>query len=86
MFVVFANKKQFSMKAFNLSIGTVVARFYLMMAVILVAGFIGQWWLTALALPIFLSIMLGISIGNENEKSASIKSMNTPVERARKAG
>jgi polyferredoxin len=86
MFVVFANKKQFSMKAFNLSIGTVVARFYLMMAVVIIAGFIGQWWLTVLALPIFLSIMLGVTFGKDNDQGASIKRMDTPAERARKAG
>lgn len=75
------------MKAFDLGIGTVIARFYLMMGVILVAGFTGQWWLTILALPIFLSIMLGISFGkDEKKKDASIKNMNTPAEQAKKAG
>lgn len=74
------------MKAFELNIGTVIARFYLMMAVVVVAGFIGQWWLASLALPIFLSIMLGITFGKNKKQVASIKNMSTPAERAKKVG
>lgn len=43
---------------FKLSFAGVVVRFYLMMAVVILAGFSGLWWLAILALPIFLSGIL----------------------------
>jgi len=49
------------MKYFNLNIGTMILRFYLMVMVVILAGFIGQWWLAFLAFPIFLSSMLGFA-------------------------
>lgn len=64
------------MKAFELSIGTVILRFYLMMMIVIVAGFIGQWWLAILALPVFMSIMAGISFSGKKEEQAKIKTMN----------
>ncbi|MEZ5057966.1 MAG: hypothetical protein R2879_13110 [Saprospiraceae bacterium] len=54
---------------YNLSIGAVILRFYLMMGVVILAGFTGQWWLSILALPILLSIMTGFSLkkkGNDH--------------------
>lgn len=73
------------MKVFNLTIGTVIIRFYLMMLIVIVAGFIGQWWLATLALPVFLSIMFGLTF-EKNKKEASVKNMNTPAEIAKKVG
>ena len=52
---------------FRLSLQGVILRFYMMMAVVLIAGFSGTWLFGLLALPIFLSIMLGVS----NKKSAT---------------
>ena len=49
------------MKQFNINIVTMILRFYLMMMVVIIAGFIGQWWLAILAFPIFLSSMLGFT-------------------------
>ncbi|MEL6970035.1 MAG: hypothetical protein AAFZ63_15880 [Bacteroidota bacterium] len=49
------------MEFFSINIATVIIRFFLMMAVIIIGVFSGQWWLTVLGLPIFLSVMLGIS-------------------------
>lgn len=51
------------MKLFNLPIGTLILRFYLMMAVVLIAGFSRVWLLALLALPIFLSALLGVQFG-----------------------
>lgn len=48
-----------NLEAYNLSIGAAIWRFYLMMAVVLIAGFSGYWLIGFLALPIFLSIMMG---------------------------
>lgn len=49
------------MKFFHLSITGLILRFYLLMAVVLVAGFTGTWAVALLALPIFMSCMLGIT-------------------------
>lgn len=49
------------MTFFRLSVAGLVLRFYLLMAVVLVAGFTGAWALALLALPIFLSCMLGLA-------------------------
>lgn len=57
-----------NLKAFNLSIGTVVLRFYMMMGVVIVAGFSGYWLFGLLALPIFLSIMMGVSFTKKQEE------------------
>ena len=50
------------MEFFSIGIATVILGFFLMMAVIIAGVFSGQWWLTVLGLPIFLSIMLGLGI------------------------
>ena len=47
------------MRFFELNFATVILRFYLMMAVVIGGFFIGQYWIAAFALPIFLSVMLG---------------------------
>ena len=54
---------------FQLSFAGVVIRFYLMMAVVLVAGFTGLWWLAILALPIFLSAMVAYKPNSKKVKS-----------------
>ncbi|MFN7118522.1 MAG: hypothetical protein ACK4TA_17120 [Saprospiraceae bacterium] len=64
------------MKAFELSLGTVILRFYLMMLIVIAAGFIGQWWLAVLALPVFLSIMAGITFSGKRKQEATIKEMS----------
>jgi len=48
------------MKFLNLSIETLMFRFYLMMAIIIIAGFSGLWILSVLALPVFFSALMGI--------------------------
>ena len=53
-----------NLKAFDLNFGTVVLRFYLMMAVVITAGFTGLWLLGLLALPIFISIMMGVNFNS----------------------
>lgn len=50
------------MKFFELSIAGLIARFYLLMAVVIAAGFSGYWALALLALPIFLSCMTGATL------------------------
>jgi hypothetical protein len=64
-----------NLKVFDLNIITLVWRFYLMMGVMVIAGFSGYWLIALLALPIFLSIIMGISFTkNEEEISSELKS------------
>jgi|GEM_PF-910253 len=65
-----------NLKAFDLNIITLVWRFYLMMGVVIIAGFSGYWLIALLALPIFLSTIMGISFTkNEEEISSELKSV-----------
>lgn len=48
------------MKLLDLSITTLMLRFYLLMAIVIVAGFLGYWSLALLALPVFFSALMGI--------------------------
>jgi hypothetical protein len=48
------------MKFLRLPLDTLMFRYYLMMVVVLVAGFSQTWVIALLALPIFLSCLLGI--------------------------
>jgi len=48
------------MKLLNLSLATLIFRFYLMMAIIIIAGFSGLWILSVLALPVFFSALMGV--------------------------
>ncbi|MEL6837016.1 MAG: hypothetical protein AAFP77_28695 [Bacteroidota bacterium] len=59
------------MEFFSINIATVIIRFFLMMAVIIIGVFSGQWWLTVLGLPIFLSVMLGISFKRKQVQAAA---------------
>lgn len=65
----------FKVELLNLGFGSVVFRYYLMMAVVVVAGFAGIWPLALLALPIFISAILGLSVRfvKEEAKYGSIK-------------
>lgn len=68
-----------NLKAYHLSFTATILRFYLMMAVIIIAGFSGFWWLGFLALPIFLSIMMGAQFKYSKRKtSLNVKSSHTP--------
>ena len=46
----------------KLSVAGVIWRFYLMMAIIIVAGFTHMWWLCLLALPVFFSALMGVEL------------------------
>jgi hypothetical protein len=58
------------MKYYEASIGTIVIRFFILMAIVILAGFIGQWWIALFALPILLSAMAGVSFKSDKVKSA----------------
>ncbi len=48
------------MKMFSISIDTLIWRFYLMMAIVLVAVLSHNFLIAIVALPVFLSCMLGV--------------------------
>ena len=54
------------MTFFTASIQTIILRFYLMMGVVIASFFAGFPIFAILALPIFLSIMAGVSFGKVN--------------------
>ena len=51
------------MKMFRLNFETLLLRYYLMMAAVIIAGFVGNWWLALIALPIFLTCLAGVRFG-----------------------
>lgn len=61
------------MKPFSLGLGGLILRFYAMMAVVLIGGFTGQFWIMLFALPIFLSAMMGIRMGKNQEDNKESK-------------
>lgn len=64
------------MKLLDLSISTLILRFYLLMAIVIGAGFSGQWWLALVALPVFYSALMGIKfskpVRQEKRKSSEV--------------
>ena len=72
------------MRFFALSFDKVILRFFLMMGCVIVGLFSGQPLLALLALPLFLSALLGVSFLPAEEvkrKSSTIISMeNTSVQ------
>jgi hypothetical protein len=47
------------MKPFSLSIPTMLMRFFLMMILVIIAGFTHQWWIAAIGGAIFIFSLLG---------------------------
>lgn len=52
----------FNIQFLSLGLTGIFTRYYLLMTVVIAAGFSGQWWLGLLALPIFVSAILGVKI------------------------
>lgn len=70
------------MTAFEANFGKILIRFYLMMAVVLVAGFTGFWALGLLALPIFLTAILGIDKKEKQAKHAVLTAKKVTIKAA----
>ena len=64
-------------KLFSANLGTVVFRFYLLMAIVIIAGFTGQWWLAAFALPTLIFTMLAVKISFAPTTSRNTHSRRT---------
>lgn len=61
------------MRLFELSIGTVMARFYLMMALVIFGVLTQMWFITVFALPVFLSILMGATFGKSTKEETQKK-------------
>ncbi len=61
------------MRFFALTFDKVLLRFFLMMTCVIVGLFVGQPLLALLALPIFLSAILGVSFIPEAKKETGTK-------------
>jgi len=61
----------FQVKLFSLHWTTAIWRFYLLMAIALVAGFSGQYWIGVFVLPVFVSAILGMEIKWKSNKTVT---------------
>ena len=59
------------MKYFGIGFDAVIIRFYLMMFIVIAAVVTGVYWVAILALPVFLSCMLGIQFSKMKLMSGS---------------
>lgn len=67
------NKKHKIMKMFNASFETVIWRYYLMMVMVFVPFLVGMPILAVLAVPVFLSALLGVSFTSEKKTKEVVK-------------
>ena len=66
----------------KLGFGTVLLRYYLLMLIVIVAGFSGMPAIGLLALPVFLSTILGVTVTfGAEEKESRIKAMSKTEKR-----
>lgn len=73
------------MNMFSLSIGGVVVRFFLMMAIIIAGVFTGMYWLTLIGLPIFLSGLLGVRFVLPSQAEAKTSQLSLENRNMKKA-
>lgn len=76
------------MKPFEAKVETIILRYYLLMAVVIIPFFIGLPLLALAALPIFIIAILGISFNSSEERkevSRSTKSRTIVVPKYRNA-
>jgi len=75
------------MKFFELNFAQMLIRYYLMMMVIIVAGFIGQWWLAGLGFFLFLGAIMGAKFSKRktNETTGKMVQMEFQHNEKRKA-
>lgn len=64
---------------FKLDFAGMMIRYYLLMAVVVVGGFSGQWWITLFALPIFVSAITGLKISIKKPVSAEVLSTSKVI-------
>ncbi len=74
------------MKLFEASFSTVLIRFYLMMAVVLIGFTTGYYYLAFLAVPLFMSAIMGIKFTSDDKSSAqsTVKVLSNAISRRSK--
>jgi hypothetical protein len=61
-----------TLRVFDLNMGSLIFRYYLMMGVVAVLGFLGLWTLAAVAgYALAISCILGASFGEATEETAA---------------
>jgi hypothetical protein len=55
------------MKQFGISVSTMMIRFYMMVIIVIIAGFLNQWWLSLIGGAVFMSSLLGL-VWKEKQK------------------
>jgi hypothetical protein len=68
------------MKAFELTFQGMIIRFYLMMTIVITAGFTGVWAVALLALPIFVSGMIGLSFTEGKKATPTAELIGKQIE------
>lgn len=61
----------FEVEFFSLRWETALLRYYLLMALPILGGFSGQWWIGLFALPVFLSVVTGMKITRKVDKKTT---------------
>lgn len=62
----------FQIEFLSLGLTGIFMRYYLLMFVVIAAGFSGQWLLGILALPIFVSAILGVKISLKSKQKRTV--------------
>jgi hypothetical protein len=73
-------QNHYTMRFFACTFDKVLIRFYLMMACVIGGLFAGQPLIAILALPLFLSAILGVSFLPEEKVVAEVKNLNRKPE------
>lgn len=73
------------MKLYATNIAEMVFRFYAMTAVILIAGFTGQWWLSIIGFALFFAALTGVKIRDKKSDEGGIVRHMTGDHRSSKA-
>ncbi len=70
------------MKLLDLSITSLILRFYLLMAIVVGSGFTGYWVISLLALPVFFSALMGIKMSWPTAHARSYKADSETLQHA----
>ena len=63
------------MNFFELPVDKLILRFYLMMAIIIAAGFTGQWWIAPLGFFVFIGCITGMKFRQKAGEPAQARRM-----------
>ena len=73
------------MKLYATNLAEMILRYYAMMAVIIIAGFTGQWWLAIVGFFLFFAALTGAKFHDKNSGERSRLIHLSGDDRSRKA-